>query len=123
MLRGRSAARKVENRGYPGMLTHHAHKGEYQVVNPPWKSTRLKIIKRLTDKVTIGRASPLLDFDAFARQVLSQLHPPLRWHVLNGVLLNHVRVIDPEGEKVGRRVSTWGVTAPSWVEVLQDSLC
>ena len=123
MLRGRSAARKVENRGCPGKVTHHAHKGEHQVVMPPRKSTRLKIIKRLTDQVTIGRASPLLDFDAFARQVLPQLRPPLQWQVLNGVLLSHVRVIDPKGEKVGRRVSTRGVTAPSWVEVLQESLC
>ena len=65
----------------------------------------------------------MLEFDAAAGQVLPQLHPPLRWQVLNGVLLNHVRVIDPEGEKVGRRVSTRGVTDPSWAELFQERIC
>ena len=79
----------------------------------PRKSTRHMIRKRLTDQITVGQASPMLEFDAAAGQVLPQLHPPLRWQVLNGVLLSHVRINDPKGEKVGRRVGSRGVTAPS----------
>ena len=45
----------------------------------------------------------MLEFDAAAGQVLPQLHPPLRWQVLHGVLLCHVGVSDPEGERVGRQ--------------------
>ena len=56
----------------------------------------------LTDQISVGRAGPLLKFDAAAGQVLPKLHPPLWWQVLHGVLLTHVGVADPEREGVSR---------------------
>ena len=70
--------------------------------------------RKLTDQISVGRAGPLLKFDAAARQVLPKLHPPLRWQVLHGVLLSHVRVTDPKGEGVGQQGKggrTRGLTA------------
>ena len=46
-------------------------------------------------------AGPLLELDAAAGQILPQLHPPLRWQVLDGILLAHMWVTDPECEGVG----------------------
>jgi hypothetical protein len=56
----------------------------------------------VTKHVSGGVAGPLLELDAAAGQVLPQLHPALGWQVLDGMLLAHVWVKDPEGEGAGR---------------------
>ena len=55
----------------------------------------------LTNHVSVCVAGPLLELDAAAGQILPQLHPPLRWQVLDGMLLAHIWVTDPECEGVG----------------------
>ena len=55
----------------------------------------------LTKHVSVCVAGPLLELDTAAGQILPKLHPPLRWQVLDGMLLAHMWVANPECEGVG----------------------
>jgi hypothetical protein len=65
------------------------------------KSTSVNKVIVVTKHVTVGVAGSLLELDRAAGQVLPKLYPPLGWQVLDGMLLAHVGITDPEGEGVG----------------------